>query len=244
MATIHLGQSGVISGQYGLEFGPQGFGYRIRKVGLHSEILALAQTLQSAGWVGSTSPIGESPKSELVATYAASGDPDNPSADVATTWELDVQMSSVPPKESEKYINWRDAAFPDPEDAALCDYLMGIGYSDLPAGEYASWDATRQAWYNTLQAQKPVQEMRPVLTKISVYPHGTSFTGDWVDIGKIWTTSQIEAAETVDERLGSLPTAYWLKCPAQAQVEENGRFTVVTRWVAGHYESHMYTFKT
>jgi hypothetical protein len=244
MATIHLGQSGVISGQYGLEFGPQGFGYRIRKVGLHSEILALAQTLQSAGWVGSTSPIGESPKSELVATYAASGDPDNPSADVATTWELDVQMSNVPPMESEAYITWRDANYATSSERAALDYLMGVKYEDLPGGTFSGWDATRQAWYNTIQAQKPVQEMRSVLTKISVYPHGTSFAGDWADIGKIWTTSQIEATETVDERLGSLPTAYWLKCPAQAQVEENGRFTVVTRWVAGHYESHMYTFKT
>lgn len=242
MATIHLGQSGVISGQYGLEFGPHGFGYRIRKVGLHAEILALAQTLQSAGWVGSTSPIGESPKSELVATYAASGDPDNPESDVATTWELDVQMSNVPAIESEAYITYRNSIAADEGEAALIDNQMALATTDI--ADFTSWPTTRKLWYISINQNKPVQEMRPVLTKISVYPHGTSFAGDWVDIGKIWTTAQIEAAETVDERLGSLPTLYWLKCPAQAQVEENGRFTVVTRWVAGHYESHMYTFKT
>jgi hypothetical protein len=245
MSSIHLGLAGIIPGRYSLAFGPQGWTYRIRERGLHADMVTRAGVLKAAGWVGDCVPIGESPKSEIVATYAVSSDPSSPGSDESIVWEMDCQFENVPAIESEKYIAFRNAAFTSATDRALCDSLMKTPYADLPGGELAGWTTDRQSWYITIQEGRPIKEVRPVLTKLSTFPSGATSVADWTDILKVWTTAQITSAESsIPANFGTIPSLYWYKTPGRVSVADDGRVTRSTHWIAGNYLSHEYTFKT
>jgi hypothetical protein len=239
--VIRIGTSGVITGANSLSFGPDTWEYEKRLEGTAAEIQTQCELHQAAGWVGYGRPINGGPRYEMVARYAGAKDPDSPDGSLQTTWELDTQYSDIPAQESEKWTAYRDSIAADPEDAASIDYQMTQAIEDI--ADFTSWPETRQLWYISIKQGIPVKEARPVLTKIQVYPRGTSETADWDGTSEVWTTAQIEAAETVDETIGSLPTGYWLKCASQLSGGSDGRITVVTRWIMGHYLSHMYTFR-
>jgi hypothetical protein len=245
MSSIHLGLAGIIPGRYSLAFGPQGWTYRIRERGLHADMVTRAGVLKAAGWVGDCVPIGESPKSEIVATYAVSSDPSSPGSDESIVWEMDCQFESVPAIESETYLAWRNAAFPTDGAQAFVDSRMKTAYGDLEASEFSGWISEQQAWYKTIQAGRPIKEVRPVLTKLSTFPSGATSVADWTDILKVWTTAQITSAESsIPSNFGTIPSLYWYKTPGRVSVADDGRVTRSTHWIAGNYLSHEYTFKT
>lgn len=241
---IRLGADGAIAQASGLDFGPSHWTWRVREQGTWAAMVSRAATYQAAGFQGTVDPVNGSSPLATLSAHRVGSDPDDPDSDLLTTWTLDVQWDNVPAMQSLKYRTWLAAeASSDEIEMANLNRLMLSQYDQITAN-YAAWNSTARGWFRTIQQNRPIKEPHPVLRRVSVHSYASSAEADWTDVGKIWTTAQIEAAETVDEHIGTLPSGkLWLKTSGSIDEGSDGRLSVVTHWVEGDYQSHEYDFK-
>lgn len=165
------------------------------------------------------------------------------------SWEVDVQWNDKAPEASNKFRTWFDALSTETERFQFwedVEYIRnGTAASTSPAG-FAGATSTYKAWAFDCAHGEPVQEPVAVLRRTISWPAGSgSYTVNWTDVNKVWTTAQINALTSPPSAImGTLPTAYWLMLSDSAEYGADGRFTASTIWVSGTYPTHKYTYKT
>lgn len=228
-----------------LAFGPDGFRTTRTGVAQHSVCVTEAELLQADGWEGTVNK-EQGPNSRITATIAAL-DPDNPDTGLLPKWGLDVQFKNVPVEKSQAF-----RAYITANGGYYGSTFRGISAAVKAAETDDDWtlldalSSTPKAWAWDIANGITQLEFDAVLRRTNTYASNTGQTADWTDVGKIFTTAQIVAlSDPPSGIIGTLPTGYWLKTPAGADDQGDGRVTVNTLWVYGNsdeYPSHRYTY--
>lgn len=163
------------------------------------------------------------------------------------SWEVDIQWNDKPPEASNKFRTWFDALADTATRVTFWSDVEELrsGAGTTPSG-FDAQSSTYKAWAWDIVNGEGVQEPVACLRRTISWPAGSgSYTVNWTDVNKVWTTAQINALTSPPSAImGTLPTTYWLMLSDSAEYGADGRFTASTIWVSGTYPSHKYTYKT
>lgn len=237
---IEQGTAGEIAQQVSYNFTPFEQVLTVSYVGNHADVEALVSTYQADGYSGSIQPYA-GPKSIITGSKLVTGS-------LETRWGLDTQFAIEDAKDS--------LAFHQYLDGLASDTLRALAIADIsaaaaafidgdPSLHDALSDSTQKAWCRDFALNKGYPQVSAVLRRTNIYPVDTSYVSDWTDVGKIWTTAQINALTSAPSAIvGTLPSGrYWLMTPAGIDDDANGRYIVNTHWIYGRWPSHSYTYK-
>lgn len=239
--AIQQGTSGAIQQTTSWSFSPSGETETVSYIGDHSTLWGMVGTYRAAGWNGNVTPVA-GPKSILTATRIAV-------ASLTTTWELDVQWSTVEAEDSDKFWEYLDGLASDTLRAASIAQIKAAADEIRSEGTYTLFSAlpnsTEKSWCLDISVGKGVYQPAAVLRRVNAYPRNTSYVNDWADAGKVWTKAQIDALTSAPSAyVGTLPTgSKWLMTPAGASTDGEGKINFTTHWVMGRYPTHSYTAK-
>jgi hypothetical protein len=238
--AIEQGTSGAIEQAESYSFTPFEQTLTETWVGNHAAVQALVSTYQGLGYSGSVTPL-QGPKSSITASKIIAGS-------LETRWGLDTQFAIVDALDSRKFHIYLDG-LPSDTARAASQARIQLAASQLAEGVTTEHDALastdEKAWARDAGFNKGYPEVSAVLTRKNMYPVDTAYVTDWADIGKVWTTAQIDALTSAPSAIvGTLPSGrVWLMTPGGIDDDSQGRYIVTTHWVYGRYPSHAFDYK-
>ncbi len=237
---IEQGTAGEIAQQVSYNFTPFEQVLTVSYVGNHADVEALVSTYQADGYSGTIQPYS-GPKSIITGSKLVTGS-------LETRWGLDTQFEIAEARDSNSFNLYLDGLASDTLRAtAIADITAAAAaFADGNGALHdALADSTMKAYCRDFALSKGYPQVTAVLRRTNIYPVDTAFVADWTDVGKVWTTAQINALTSAPSAIvGTLPSGrYWLMTPAGIEDDNSGRYIVNTHWIYGRWPSHSYTYK-
>lgn len=237
---IEQGTSGEIEQAESYSFTPFEQTLTETWIGNHADVAGLVTTYQGLGYSGQVSPYA-GPKSVITASKIIAGS-------LETRWGLDTQFAIEDAKDCLAFHQYLDGLASDALRAAAIANISvaAAAFIDGDSSLHdALADSTQKAWCRDFALNKGYPQVSAVLRRTNIYPIDTAYVADWTDVGKVWTTAQINALTSAPSAIiGTLPSGrYWLMTPAGIDDDSAGRYIVNTHWIYGRWPSHSYTYK-